>query len=52
MAVPLAMSSGFADHYTDTQLTTPQVQLILDRLVKPDARYLAVVENRIFQKSG
>ena len=36
--------------YTEEQIESRQVRLIVDLLVKRDSRYKAVVENKIFQK--
>jgi len=39
-----------ADQYTDEQIDSRQVALIVDHLVRPDKRYIEVVKNKIFQK--
>jgi hypothetical protein len=36
--------------YTPEQIETPHVALIVDLLVKRDARYVEVVKEKIFQK--
>ena len=36
--------------YTDEQIDTPQVKMIIDTLVTPDKRYIEVVPNKIYQK--
>lgn len=41
-----------ADWYTQQQIKTPQVKMIVDRLVKPDMRYQEVLANRIFKKGS
>lgn len=41
-----------ADQYTDEQINTQQVALIVDELVKRDPRFLEVSENKIFKKVG
>lgn len=38
------------DWYTREQIETPQVELVVDLLVRRDPRYEEVVENRIFRK--
>ena len=38
------------DQYTDEQIDTPQVALIIDHLVRPDKRYKEIIEGKIFQK--
>lgn len=39
-----------AEWYTDEQLHTPQVRLIVDSLVRSDPRYVEIERNRLFQK--
>ncbi len=39
-----------ADQYTDEQIDSFQVKMIVDGLVRPDPRYKEVVKNKIFQK--
>jgi len=39
-----------ADQYTDEQIDSRQVALIVDHLVRPDKRYREIVENKVFQK--
>lgn len=36
--------------YTDEQISTAQVSLVVDLLVKQDVRYREIIPNRIFQK--
>lgn len=43
---------AIADQYTDEQINTKQVQLIVDGLVKTDKRYTEVVPNKLYQKVG
>ena len=38
--------------YTEEQIRTKQVGLVVDLLVKRDPRYISIVPNRIFQKSS
>ncbi len=40
------------DQYTDEQIDSRQVALIIDALVKTDNRYKEVVKNKVFQKVG
>jgi hypothetical protein len=39
-----------ASWYTEEQMRNPHVKMIVDHLVKPDARYQEVLPNRIFRK--
>jgi len=39
-----------ADQYTDEQIDSKQVALIIENLVRPDFRYREIVKNKIFQK--
>lgn len=39
-----------AEWYSDEQIATPQVRLVVDLLVRRDRRYVEVVEDRIFRK--
>lgn len=39
-----------AEQYTDEQIDTRQVAVIIDHLVRPDKRYREVVERKVFQK--
>jgi hypothetical protein len=39
-----------AEQYTDEQINTKQVQMIVDHLVKPDPRYKEVRRNKIYRK--
>jgi hypothetical protein len=39
-----------ADQYTDEQIDSLQVKMIVDELVRRDARYREVVKDKIFQK--
>lgn len=41
---------AIADQYTDEQIDSNQVALIVDILVKPDRRYREVVPNKVYQK--
>jgi hypothetical protein len=36
--------------YTDEQITTPQVALVVDLLVRRDERYEQVVADKVFRK--
>jgi hypothetical protein len=38
--------------HTEEQMTTPQVKLIVDLLVRRDPRYEEVVPNKVFRKRG
>lgn len=38
------------EQYTDEQIDTPQVELIVETLVRTDERYREVVPNKVFQK--
>jgi hypothetical protein len=38
--------------YTDEQIATRQVALVVDVLVRRDARYEEVVPNKVFRKRG
>lgn len=40
-----------AEQYTDEQIDTRQVKMIVETLVRPDNRYLELVPNKIFRKS-
>ncbi len=40
------------DQYTDEQIDSKQVKMIIDILVKPDPRYEEVVKNKIFRKNS
>lgn len=41
---------AIAEQYTNEQIDSKQVALIVDNLVRPDKRYREIVENKIFQK--
>jgi hypothetical protein len=41
---------AIADQYTDEQIDSKQVAMIVDHLVRPDSRYKEIVRNKIFQK--
>lgn len=41
---------AIADQYTDEQIDSKQVALIVDHIVRPDSRYKEIVKNKIFQK--
>jgi hypothetical protein len=39
-----------AEQYTEEQIDSKQVALIVDQLIKPDVRYKEIVKDKIFQK--
>jgi hypothetical protein len=43
---------SIADQYTDEQIDTKQVKMIVDNLVRPDPRFQELVEEKIFRKIG
>lgn len=46
------LHGGVENVYTDEQVHTPQVALIVDLLVKNDSRYEEIVKNRVYRKTG
>jgi len=39
-----------AEEYTEKQLATPHIELIINNLVKPHVNYEEIVENRVYRK--
>ena len=47
---PPVNNTTYAEKFTEEQINTPHIKLIVDNLVKTDNRYKEIVANRIYQK--
>ena len=43
---------GFTDDFTDEQLDTPNIGVLLDVVVRRSPNYIEVVKNRVFKKTA